>query len=776
MGKALKIIGICLGVLLALLAVLLLVMPHLIPWGSLLSGAVSSQLGRPASVQEVSLRLWGGLELEVKGLVVQELPRWGRRPMLRLGRLHLRADLLPLLARKLVVRQVLLQGLEVSLVQDKDGVRNWQDLPLPSKGQASSGAEEPDGLPGGALLLARAQAEGCKLYLYNLATGQSAELPLRKLELTSDLDMGGASGRITLEMPGLSLRAQARSQGLGQGLRLEQAKLELTLDLAPLVERLAVLQPGLRGAGQVRGQMTAAGPLSGLQITAQAQAQDVLLSAGAGPVYGLPAARLQADLTLDLPGKLAQVRVLELVSAAAGLRCRLSGRLGWEESLGRSDAHFQQEADLAKLIPVLSPLLPWSLQAQGAASQETRLKGAGPGAVEIAGQTRVLGAVLRFPWLREAHREPDFRTDYRLLLDDGGGRLEILRLAVASSVARLGFSGRVRWRGGETQAKLRLQGEFLDLNRLPLGLPPSPAPPAAKTSSRPSPPPAVGPAKLAPPAVAPDSAAPLRRALKGKTVEAKIQLGRVLLASYELQNLRTTLEVKNQKIVLKDFACGLLKGRVELAGSLDAAPNPAASRLRLKGRGLQVTPQVFRVLQRDFPLFALPLSSLEGSFDLSSDLAARGLRREYLLNSLQGKGGLRAPRGVTIGLEFLDQMPGGNLLWGLVRERIPRQFSKFEGQYTLGGGRVKYDLALQSQDRQLNAQIVGSTGLLDETVQAQLKISGPILGRDLRRLLGPDGTVPIGLGGTLRHPQPRLESPAGGGSPMENLLRGILQR
>lgn len=778
MGKALKIIAIGLGVLLALLAVLLLVMPPLLPWGPLLTSAVSGKLSRPTSVREVSLSLWGGLNLEVKGLVVQELPRWGRRPMLKLARLHLQADLLPLLASKLVVRRVLLQDLEVSLVQDKDGVRNWQSLPRQPGGRPSEGDEGPGGLPGVQLLLARAQAQGCKLYLQNLATGQSAELPLTKLELTSDLAMGGASGHLTLEMPGLSLQAQARGQGLGQALRIEQARVDLNLDLAPLAERLAVLQPGLRGSGRVHGQATAAGPLSGLQIKAQAQAQDVTLADKGGAIYGLPAARLQADLTLDLPGKLAQVRVLELDSAAAGLSSRLSGQLGWGESLGKSKARLQQEADLAKLVPVLAPLLPWPVQAQGAASQETILKGAGPGAVKIIGQTKLRGAVLRFPWQREALREPDLRADYRLLLSDSGKQLEIVHLAIASSVAQLGLNGRVRWRGEETQAELKAQGQFLDLNRLPLGTPPRPAS-AATPAVRQSPgkSAAARPAAPAPrPSPPPPVSSPLSRALKGQIVKAEIQLARVLLDKYELQNLHTILEIKNQQIVFTDFVCGLLKGRVEMAGSLDANSNPPVSRLQLQGRGLQVTPKVFADLQRDFPLFALPVSSLEGVFDLSSDMAAQGLQREALLNSLQGKGELRAPQGVTIGLEFLEQMPGGNLLWDLVRERLPQRYSKFEGHYTLGGGRVKYDLDLQSQDRRLEARIEGSTGLLDETVQAKLKISGPILGRDLRRFLGPDGMVPISLRGTLRHPKPHLELPIGGGSPVDNLLRGILQR
>lgn len=779
MGKALKIIGICVGVLLALLVIAVAVVPYVIPWGSILTGAVSDGTGRPASVQEVSLSLWGGLEVEVKGLVVQDLPRWGPRPLLKLERLRLQADLLPLLASKVVVRDAAVQGLEVSLVKDPRGRINWQDMPAHRVGEATAEPEAPGPLAEGNVLVSRARVEGARLYLRNLATGQSGELPLNKLELTSDLGAGGASGRLDLEMPGLQLKVTGRSQGLGADLKVEQALVEMEMDLAPLAQRLSSLQPGLKGAGKVRFRLRAAGPPSGLAIKAQGTAQNLLLSsrAMANRPFRLSNARLQADLTLDLPGNLAQVRRLEFVSQEAGLSYRLTGRLGWGESLGQSDARYHQETDLAKLSQVLAPVLPWPLSAQGTGSKDVRLKGVGQGAMELVGQSRAQGVVVQSPLLAEPYRDPKFLADYTLLLSNDGQRLEIKRFDLASSAARLGLTGRLKKQGRKIEAKLKLAGQFLDLNRLPLGQPRRQARPVAQGKSRQA-------AKAAGQAAAPaqgkptaaDPAARLRQALAGKELEADIRLDRVLLASYRFSNLQAKLELNDGKLKLERLSCGVLDGQVDLAGSLDSAQAQPASRMQITGQGLRVTPKVFRDLQRVFPLFALPVGSLSGVFSLRSEMQGRGLQRETLLASLQGKGELRARDGVTIGLDFLENMPGGGLLWGQVLGRLPRRFAKLRGEYTLGGGRVNYDVVMLTGDQEVNAQIKGSTGLLDESVQAQLKISGQALGRDLRRVLAPDGTFPIGLGGTLQKPVPRVELPAGGLSPAENLLRGILQR
>lgn len=66
MGKVLKIaVVVILG--LALPVVLgITILPMALPWSSMLAGALEENLGRRATVEDVSVSLWGGLDVQVR--------------------------------------------------------------------------------------------------------------------------------------------------------------------------------------------------------------------------------------------------------------------------------------------------------------------------------------------------------------------------------------------------------------------------------------------------------------------------------------------------------------------------------------------------------------------------------------------------------------------------------------------------------------------------------------------------------------------------------------
>jgi uncharacterized protein involved in outer membrane biogenesis len=779
MGKALKIIGICLGAFILFMVLAVGLGPYVIPWGSMITDAVEDATGRKASVEQVSVSLIGGLEVEIKGLVVQDLPAYGARPLLKLDSLHIQVSLTPLLASKMVVEKTLIQGLEVSLVKDKQGRLNWRDMPARSDEKVEVEVEEPDFVDDGTLIVTSAQVLGSKIFLHNLATGKSGVLPLNKMDLNSDLSAGGASGGLSLDLTGFKLQASASSQGYDQDLKVKDLQVDLDIQLAPLAQVLSVLRPGLKASGSLGFKLRAQGPLSAVAIKASGLAQALKLSGPAtgGKEFSLPRARLLANLTLDWPGKLVQIRELKLISKAAGLISRLQGRLGWEESLGQSDATYHQEAELDKLFTVLSPLLPMPLKAQGVASKDVRFRGAGKGAMEIVGKSRAMGVVVSTPALPQPFREPKFLADFRILIEDEGDEIELTRMNITSRAARLGITGKMKRDHGKLEAKLDIKGDYLNFNRLPMvqmhqakqAQRKARAAAQAKASAKP--------VKAAEgQAAGIDPAAGIRKALAGKKLEAKLKLAKVVFKSYNIKALRAELEIKDQKIELDDVSCKVLGGGLDLEAEMDFAQAKPASQFQAKGENLKVTPQLFRSLQDDFFLFALPLSSLSGVFSLETELQGKGLGSGQLFSSLKGKGELKARDEVTVGLDFLENMPGGGMLWEQVLRHIPRRFAKMQGEYTIGNGRVNYDLLLKDANKEVDLEIVGSTGLLDHTVDAQLKISGKALGRDLRRVLAPDGTFPIMLGGTLDKLEPKVDLPGGGLAPVQNLLQQLFNR
>ncbi len=780
MVKAIKVIVIILLGLLALLALAITILPKALPLSSMVAGALEESLGRKATVGEVSLGLWGGLEVKVRGLVVEDKPVYGGRPLLKLDSLELEASLWPLLTRRLVVERVLVNGLELSVVRAKDGRLNWQDLPAPAAGKKQAGGEPRESEEGGgSLILQKLAVTASMVHLFNQANGQRSELPLQRCALSSDLSLGGASGDLELALPGVSLRASLKSQGYGDSFKLEQGRLELSVDLAQLAARLAPLAPGLKAQGGIKLTGQASGPATALAVQAQAQAQDLRVQTKAmgSQVFSLGQATWAAQATLNLPGQTVNIAKAQLLLPQAGLVQTMSGVLGWGKALGKSDALWEQQADLAKLARFIEPLLPWPLKAQGQASKRVRFKGAGPGVLEISGQGLARNLLAESPAWPAPFREPELRADFKFLVKDEGRELVIQQMDWFSTPAKLGLTGSIKEGKGTTTLRLKLAGEYLDLDRLPLGPPPDQRPKAKARPGKPAP------AKAQAPAAPPDAAkqaeakaAETRQALKGLDAELAVDLGRLSMRGYQMDGLKALLQVKDQKAEIKSFSARFLKGTLQATAGADFKPAAPAIGLKAQARDLEITPVIFAKLKNDFPLFALPLSSLEGVFSLDSEMNGQGLEPETLLGSLQGKGRLWAKDGVSIGMEFLDQAEGVAKLLGGALDDLPRRFEKFEGNYTIGQGVVNYDIALKAAQDELAAQIVGKTGLLDDSLDAQIKFDAKTVGSTLREFLAPDGTFPIKLGGTIHKPVPQLDLKGGNLVPAaEKLFKSLFK-
>lgn len=249
------------------------------------------------------------------------------------------------------------------------------------------------------------------------------------------------------------------------------------------------------------------------------------------------------------------------------------------------------------------------------------------------------------------------------------------------------------------------------------------------------------------------------------------------MRGYEMKNLRAQLEVKDQKARIKEFQTGFLGGEVQTKAAMDFKPAAAAGDVDVRAKNITITPEVFRKLKYDFPMFSLPLSSLEGVFSLDSQMAWQGLESEQVRSTLKGKGLLKAEDGVTIGMDFLDSVQAVAVLMGKDLSRdLPRRFEKFEGKYTMGQGKVNYDIALMASKDRVDAQIVGSTGLLDDSLDANIKFKADSVGRDLRQFLDKDGTFPIGVGGTIQKPVAKVDLSGNLIPAAEKLFQNLFKR
>ncbi|MBU1154238.1 MAG: AsmA-like C-terminal region-containing protein, partial [Proteobacteria bacterium] len=401
---------------------------------------------------------------------------------------------------------------------------------------------------------------------------------------------------------------------------------------------------------------------------------------------------------------------------------------------------------------------------------------AGPGALEMSGQGLVRGAMVESPAWPAPWKEPELRVDFKLLVKDDGKELDIRQMDWVSTPAKLGLTGMVKMEKDQTKLRLKVAGEYLDLDRLPLGLPQdrrgkSPAR-AGKTAKAGAPAPAGQ--KMA--KTQAEKAAETRKDLKGLDAEVEVKLARLTMKGYQIKDLQTRMQVKDQKAEITQFQAGFLGGSVQTKAAVDFKPAAPEGKLTAQAKDIQITPSMFRKLKNDFPLFALPLSSLEGVFSLDSQMAWQGLEPEAILTSLTGKGSLKAKDGVTIGMDFLDDVESVAKIFGNDLAKLPRRFEKFEGDYTIGQGKVNYDIALMAGKDEMDAQIIGNTDLLDDSLDAKIKFKADTVGHTLRQFLDKDGTFPIGLGGTIHKPVPKLDLKGNLIPAAESLIKNLLNR
>ncbi|MCB2191607.1 MAG: AsmA family protein [Deltaproteobacteria bacterium] len=778
MAKVLKIIVVVLLGLAVLVALAITILPKALPLSSMLAGTLEENLGRKATVEDVSAGLWGGLEVTVRGLVVQDKPKYGKRPLVKLGSLHLEASFWPLITGRLVVDRIAVDGLQLSLVRAKNGRLNWQDIPAkaggPGGGEMAEHAEAPEE---GGLIVRKLAVTGSSLFLFNQANGKRSELPLERCELSSDLSLDQASGQLELAMPGVSLSSEFKSRGYGEDFKLDQGRLNLKIDLVQLAARLAPLAPSLKATGSIRVTGLASGDASALSVQTQAQAKDLQVQTKAMPrPFRVGDASWAAQATANLNAQTVDIKQAQLLIPQAGMVHTLRGVLGWGKALGKSDAVYDQQTDLAKLARFMEPLLPWPLKARGQASKQVRFKGAGPGTLEMSGQGLVRNALVESPAWPAPWKEPEMLADFKLLVKDEGHELVIQQMDWTSTPAKLSLTGTLRADDHQAKLRLKVDGEYLDLDRLPLRPPESkgakPHAPKAKAAKAEAQAPAAQKAAKARAA----RVAETRQSLKGLDAELQIKLDRLTMQGYEMKNLRAALQVKDQKAEIKDFQSGFLGGSIQTKAGVDFKPAAPAGEMTAQAKDIEITPSVFRKLKNDFPLFALPLSSLEGVFDLDSQMAWQGLEPEAVLASLKGKGSLKAQDGVTIGMDFLDDVESVAKMFAKDLDSLPRRFDQFQGDYTMGQGKINYEIALKAANDEMEAQIIGTTGLLDDSLDAKIKFKADTVGRTLREFLDKDGTFPIGLGGTIHKPVPKLDVTGNLIPAAENLLKNLLNR
>lgn len=206
MNRILKILGVVVLLFVAVVVVVSLMFDPNDYKGDI-TAAVQEATGRQLTLDgDLELSLFPTIRIAVGSAALSNAPGFGDEPMARIGNASLSVRLLPLLSKRVEIREARLEGLTLNLARDRSGRNNWQDL---AGGSAPASDAAPAAEPGdggaGALDLGVGAIEiaDANIVWNDASTGSRWELtdfglraedfgPGRRFPLSMDFSLAGA--------------------------------------------------------------------------------------------------------------------------------------------------------------------------------------------------------------------------------------------------------------------------------------------------------------------------------------------------------------------------------------------------------------------------------------------------------------------------------------------------------------------------------------------------------------------------------------------------------
>jgi AsmA protein len=95
---------------------------------SLLIPKIETALKRKVGIEDVSVSIWGGLGVDVKGMKVLNPPGFVHAELFKFDQFSVRVKFFPLLRKRIEVRKLILESPEINLEKNREGISNFEDL------------------------------------------------------------------------------------------------------------------------------------------------------------------------------------------------------------------------------------------------------------------------------------------------------------------------------------------------------------------------------------------------------------------------------------------------------------------------------------------------------------------------------------------------------------------------------------------------------------------------------------------------------------------------
>ena len=198
-----RILGLVVGGFVALLALLLLSVWIFVDpnnYKPRIVSAVEEATGRKLQLPgDIKLSVFPWIALQLGPASLGNPPGFGDQPFVSFKRATFRARLLPLLARRLELGRVEIDGLEARLVRNAAGRGNWEGMGKPAGAGAQAAADDADtgealaGIAGVKITGARVSYGRYAIDNLNIETGAFAQSELMPVTITFDANRGVAT-------------------------------------------------------------------------------------------------------------------------------------------------------------------------------------------------------------------------------------------------------------------------------------------------------------------------------------------------------------------------------------------------------------------------------------------------------------------------------------------------------------------------------------------------------------------------------------------------------
>jgi AsmA protein len=216
MNKILRLLGIVVGLLVALVVVAALVLPQFIDTNKVrdkIASQVKEKTGRDLVISgDIGWSVFPWLGVEIGETSLSNAKGFGDAPFARIAAVQARVKLMPLLRKEVEMSTLVLDGLQLNLAKDKTGRSNWADLlPAESAKPSPEKAKDADNAPPlAALAIGGVEIRNAQVVWDDRAAGSKQQI--EKLNLSVGAIRSGQPVDVDLDFVAKSGKPEIASQ------------------------------------------------------------------------------------------------------------------------------------------------------------------------------------------------------------------------------------------------------------------------------------------------------------------------------------------------------------------------------------------------------------------------------------------------------------------------------------------------------------------------------------------------------------------------------------